>query len=111
MQKVLFDYDKKEQLTPSFSIGESVRNATYQMIKPDLPEKRQRVFEVILAHPEGICAKDVRDTLHWGIQSISGRVSELHQSDPPLIEACGVTYLPDSDGKMYPNTIWRAKTV
>ena len=107
MQNSLYDFEEK----PQMSIGKAVRNATYQMIKPDLPEKRQRVYEVILAHPDGICAKEIRKKLGWGIQSISGRVSELHQSDPPLIEACGIKYLPDFDGKMYPNTLWRVKAI
>lgn len=104
MQNSLYDFEEK------IPIGESVRNATYQIIKPDLPEKRQRVYEIILAHPKGITSKDIAKALKWPINCITGRVSELRDKEQ-LIEAVGIQSMPDYEGKMHPNTIWRAKTV
>ena len=106
MQNSLYDFEEK-QVIP---IGEAVRNATYQMIKPDLPDKRQRVYEVILAHPEGITNKGIAKTLMWPINCVTGRVAELRDKEQ-LVEAAGTKPMPDYEGKVHPNTIWRAKTV
>lgn len=119
MQKVLFEYDKKEQLKPEFtekiSISESVRNATYQMIKPDLPRRRQEIFAVIIANP-GITARKIEGIVHRRHHTFSGRISELYNKngkygDKQYIEPCGVEYYPDDEGKMQPFTKWRPVTI
>lgn len=105
MQNSLYDFEED-----TIPVGEAVRNATYRMIKPDLPEKRQRVYEVILAHPNGITNKDIAKALRWPINCVTGRVAELRDKEK-LIEAVGTKPMPDYEGKVHPNTIWRAKTV
>ena len=111
MQSKLFeeDYDSQEPkliVNNNFPISESVRNATYNIIKPHLPECRQRVYEIILQHPEGISNKQI--AIEWGvpINSVTGRVTELRQAD--LVDACGTKPVPDYGGRMHPNTLWRA---
>ena len=106
MQNSLYDFEEESKI----NISESVRNATYQMIKPDLPEKRQRVYEVILAHPDGITNKQIASILRWPINCVTGRVAELRDKEH-LVEAAGTKPMPDYEGKVHPNTIWRAKTV
>ena len=101
MQKVLF-----EEKDLDVDAGKCVRNATYHMIKPSLPEKRKRVYEVILRHPRGICNKKIASLLCWPINCVTGRVSELCQLG--LVRSDGVDYLPDHEGRMHPNTLWRA---
>jgi len=105
-QTNLFYENENEELKPEFEIGKAVRNATYHQIKPELPEKRQRVFEVILVHPKGITNKQIALELKWPINCVTGRVSELREAG--FIKADGVKYLPDHEGRMHPNTLWRA---
>jgi len=101
MQKQVDDYLDEESSTP---IGTSVR---YQMIKPDLPEKRQRVYEVILQHPEGITRKQIAKALGWPINCVTGRVTELRDQEG-LIREAGTTSAPCYDGRMYPNGVLKA---
>lgn len=98
--------EPESRFDSDFSISESVRNATYNMIKPHLPECRQRVYEIILQHPEGICNKQI--AIEWGvpINSVTGRVTELREEG--LVGACGTKAIPDHRGRMHPNTLWRA---
>ena len=103
MQKQLIDYEE-ESSTP---IGTSVRNATYQMIKPDLPDKRQRVYEIILQHPEGVTRKQIAKALGWPINCVTGRVTELRDKEG-LIRESGTTSAPCYDGRMYPNGVLKA---
>lgn len=105
-QSKLFDSIESDELEPMFEVSKAVRNATYQMIKPHLPECRQRVYEIILQHPEGICNKQI--AVEWGvpINSVTGRVTELREVG--LVIACGTKAVPDHRGRMHPNTLWRA---
>lgn len=105
-QRKLFESIESDELESMFDVGKAVRNATYNMIKPHLPECRQRVYEIILQHPEGICNKQI--ALEWGvpINSVTGRVRELCQAE--LVVACGTKAVPDHRGRMHPNTLWRA---
>lgn len=103
------DYDNNEPkliINADFPIGKAVRNATYQMIKPHLCETRQRVYEIILQHPEGICNKTIALELGWPINSVTGRVTELREAG--LVGSCGTKAVPDHRGRMHPNTLWRA---
>jgi len=106
LQSKLFYEEGINELKPEFEVSEAVRNATYNMIKPDLPECRQRVYEIILQHPEGICNKQI--ALEWGvpINSVTGRVTELRQTG--FVTSCGTKDIPDHRGRMHPNTLWRA---
>lgn len=99
------DYDK---LVPnsSFEVGKAVRNATFRQIQVHLPECRQRVLEVILSHPKGVCNKEIALELGWAINSVTGRVSELRGLG--LVGSNGTKLMPDHRGRMHPNTIWRA---
>ena len=113
MQKQLIDYEEESiQPKQDFSISESVRNATYRMIQPDLPRRRQEVFEVIITRPDGITAREIEGILHRKHHTFSGRISELYNKngkygDKQFIEPCGVEYYPDDEGKMQPFTKWR----
>ena len=106
MQSVLFDYNEKDELVPftELDMGKAVRNATYHMIKPDLSEKRQRVFEVIAQHPDGVCNKQIALELGWPINCVTGRVTELREAK--YIKQVGVKDLPDHEGRVHPNTLW-----
>jgi len=104
MQENLYDFIDEEE--PPVEVGKAVRNATYNMIKPKLPEKRQRVYEVILKHPEGITRKKIAREITesgWPINCVTGRVTELLNSN--LIKEDGIEYTPSHDGKMYPNAL------
>lgn len=103
------DYDSNDSkliINADFSIGKAVRNATYNLIRPHLCETRQRVYEIILQHPEGICNKIIALELGWPINSVTGRVTELCQAE--LVVPCGTKAVPDHRGRMHPNTLWRA---
>jgi len=110
-QSKLFDEDFTEdkfngKLVPNFEVSEAARNATYQMIKPDLPESRRRVYEIILQYPDGICNKQIALELGVPINCVTGRVKELR--DLGLVIANGIKPIPDYKGRMHPNTLWRA---
>lgn len=103
MQQKLFDeYD--DDVLEKVNIGEAVRNATYNMIKPNLPEKRQRVYEVILQHPSGITRKEIAKILGWPINCVTGRVTELRDQERLIVEE-GTTPTPCYDGRVYPNGV------
>jgi len=111
MQSKLFDEDYEKEpingkLVANFEISEASRNATYQMIKPDLPESRRRVFEIILQHPDGICNKQIALELGVPINCVTGRVKELRELG--MVVANGTKPVPDYKGRMHPNTLWRA---
>ena len=108
MQKQLIDYEEEPHV---FSISESVRNATFKRIQPDLPRRRQEVFEIIIVNP-GITGRGIEGILHRNHHTFSGRISELYNKngkygDKQYIEPCGVDYFPDAEGKMQPFTKWR----
>ena len=103
LQNTLFDFDKKAA-EDSVNIGKAVRNATYSMIKPGLPEKRMRVYEVILQHPEGITRKEIARILRWPINCVTGRVTELRDKHGLIVETNTVPS-PCYDGRMYPNGV------
>jgi len=95
IQQSLFDDDSK-------MIGKAVRNATFHMIKPDLPEKRRMVYEVILEN-HSITRKKIAKILGWPINCVTGRVKEL--LDANLVKEDGIEYTPSHDGKMFPNGV------
>jgi len=94
MQKPLSDYleeENEDELDePVVSIGKSVRNAAYRMIKPELPEKRQRVY--------------VARELGWPINCVTGRVTELRDVHHLIREVAPVPS-PCYDGRMFPNGV------
>ena len=104
VQNKLFDLFEEDE--PTIGIGKAVRNATFSMIKPKLPEKRMRVYEVILSHPEGVTRKKIAREITengWPINCVTGRVTELLNLN--LIREDGIEYAPSHDGKMYPNGV------
>jgi len=108
MQQARLYEEEDETVEPKFSIGEAVRNASYHMhSENDLSNKRRIVYEVILVHPEGITNKEIAWELGWPINCVTGRVAELRDRFH-LIEKNGIKTLPSHEGKMYPNTTWRA---
>lgn len=114
MQKQIIDFSEDENKPkPDLSISESVRNATFRRIQPDLPRRRQKIFEIIIANPDGITAREIEEILHRKHHTFSGRISELYNKDgkygdKQYIKPCGVEYYPDEEGKMQPFTKWRA---
>jgi len=108
MQKPLSDYleeENEDELDePVVSIGKSVRNAAYRMIKPELPEKRQRVYEIILSHPDGVTRKQIARELGWPINCVTGRVTELRDVHHLIREVAPVPS-PCYDGRMFPNGV------
>jgi len=85
------------------NIGEAVRNVTfYEKVVPNLGERQQMVFEIILAAGDkGISTKDIQRKLserfghHIDLNFFSGRLTELCNPkryikkpycNPPLIE-------------------------
>ena len=113
MQRSLFEDDNFYDT--GISVSESVRNATFQKIKHDLPRRRKQIYEIILMHPEGISSRGISE-IHLNnkrIHTFSGRISELYNKNfkygpKQFIEPCGVEYYPDDDGSMQPYTKWRA---
>lgn len=103
-QQLLDEYDSDAYHKKGVNIGRAVRNAAYSMIQPDLPDKRQRVYEIILQHPEGITRKQIAKALGWPINCVTGRVTELRDNEHLIIEA-GTEPTPCYDGRMYPNGV------
>lgn len=89
-----------QQRLDDIDIGKATRNATYQMIKPKLPEKRQRVYEIIIQNPNGITRKGIAKALGWAINCVTGRVTELKYAG--LIIEDGIEYTSNHDGSMHP---------
>lgn len=116
VQKGIDEYfGSEDNHKPRFSVSESVRNATFESIVDELPQRRQEIFEVILAHPNGITAYEIKKILHRSHNSFSGRITELYNKDGKygdyqFIEPCGVDYCPSVDGKMRAFTIWRVRS-
>ena len=118
-QRLIDEYELNKEALDNhmgLSISESVRNATFNSIKGDLPRRRKEIYEIILMHPEGICSRAISEKHLKGkrIHTFSGRISELYNKyfkygSQQLIEPCGVSYYPDDDGRMQPYTKWRAK--
>ena len=111
MQEKLFDeYDDDIwEKTHKVNIGTAARNATYRMIKPDLPDKRQRVYEAILLltsseHPNGVTRKQIAKHLGWPINCVTGRVTELRDIEHLIVEE-GTELTPCYDGRVYPNGV------
>ena len=102
MQRELFDYIENEET--NLEVGKAVRNATFQMIQKDLPEKRRLVYEVILANPGGITRKQIAKILGWPINCVTGRVTELRDTHN-LIKEVATVSSPCYDGRMYPNGV------
>jgi len=96
LQKTLFE-------EKDLDVGKATRNATYQMIKNSLPEKRLRVYEVIIQNPKGITRKGIAKTLGWAINCVTGRVTELKNAG--LIVEDGIEYTSNYDGTMHPNSL------
>jgi len=84
-------------------IGKATRNANFQMIKKELPEKRLLVYEVIIQNPNGITRKGIAKALGWAINCVTGRVTELKQAG--LIVEDGIEYTSNHDGSMHPNSL------
>jgi len=86
---------------------EDVKHETYLLKQPELQSDRDRVYEAICNSSNGITCKELAQM--WGCtpNEISGRFTELR--DMGFIVADGKRYLPNSRGRMYPHTIWRAR--
>jgi predicted Rossmann fold nucleotide-binding protein DprA/Smf involved in DNA uptake len=51
----------------------------YESIKTELPDKREEVRQVIHRSMYGLTLFEICQQLHWPINSVSGRVTELHK--------------------------------
>ena len=115
MQRNIDEYiELKNNHKSHFNISESVRNATFNSIFDELPQRRQEIFEIILNHPDGITAHEIEEILDRKHHTFSGRITELYNKngkygDKQYIEPCGVDYCPSVDGKMRAFTRWRVK--
>ena len=99
MQRSLFEEDED-----NLEVGKAIRNATYRMIKPDLPEKRRMVYEVILSNPGGITRKGIARVLGWPINCVTGRVTELRDKHH-LIKEVSTVPSPSYDGRIFHNGV------
>lgn len=52
--------------------------AAWRDIQEKLPKKRRAIFETIAEHVEGLTLFEIEEILGWGINCVSGRVTELH---------------------------------
>lgn len=85
---------------------EDTKTETFHLKKPEMQNDRDRVYEAI-CHNGGTTTKELAEV--WGCtpNEISGRFTELYQQG--YIDKTDKKYLPNSKGKMYPHTIWRAR--
>ena len=105
------DYnDVENDFVEPVRTGIPERNATYSLIQQDLPDRRARIFEIILKHPNGVTSKEIAKELGWTINCVTGRISELRDKEG-LICKVGTKLLPSHDGKMYPNSLWGIPSV
>lgn len=86
-------------------LSESIRNEAYSKIKSDLAEKQKIVYDLISNYPDGISNKQIAFELGFPINSITGRVTELKNMG--LIEFAGYKEIPNYDGKLFKNSLWR----
>lgn len=117
MMRSLDDFSQDKVKQPGVSVGEAVRNSTFDDIKGDLGDRQQEIFEIILNHsPDGISSMGIHEETGKPLHTFSGRITELANPKlkdtgayciPPLIEACGVEIRPDHDGKMRKYTKYR----
>ena len=104
MQQRVLDYNED-----GASVGVANRNVTYNMIKPELPDKRKMVYDVILSHgKKGITRKEIAEILRWPINCVTGRVTELRDKNHLIVEADNVPK-PCYDGRMFPNGVLVAR--
>jgi len=55
--------------------------AAWEQLQPTAEDKRTIVFEVIKNSKKGATLFEIKNTLGWSINRISGRVSELQDDD------------------------------
>ena len=82
-----------------------IKKEVYSIKQPEMQSDRDRVYEAVCSNG-GITCKELAQS--WGCtpNEISGRFTELHNNG--FIVADGKRYLPNSKGRMYPHTVWRA---
>jgi len=89
--------------------GIANRNATFMMIQPELPEKRQKVYNIILSKgKKGVTRKEIASALGWPINCVTGRVTELRDKHNLIVEPDS-RLTPCYDGRVYPNGVLIAK--
>lgn len=106
MQKVLFDIDENETLTPAFSISKSVRNASYHMVKPRIGHEQQIVYTLLLQHPTGLTDHEIASLSGLSLSSVNGRRNELMQQQ--LVHPVGIATYDDNNGTLRLRTLWGA---
>ena len=97
MQQTRFDYDIEKFDT---------KIETYKIKEPELQTDRDRVYNAVIRH-SGITCKELAREWDCTPNEISGRFTELSKAG--YIIPDGVQYLPNSKGRMYPHTVWRAR--
>jgi len=107
MQKLLFDYDEHENLTPQFEthtdVGKAVRNANYHINQEKFKNERALVLQTILMHPEGLTDREIADLTGLQRSSVNGRRNELMHEK--LVRAVGIaTYR--ENGRTVVNVMW-----
>jgi hypothetical protein len=55
------------------------RNEAYHNIQSTLNASRQRVYEIIKNHPQGLTNNEIASIMHLQINKITGRVFELRE--------------------------------
>lgn len=107
MQKVLFEIDGNKKLQPSFSISKSVRNASYQNVKPRIGHEQQIVYTILLQYPASLTDHEISNFTGLSLSSVNGRRNELMQMG--LVSVVGIaSYTNSSDDKLHLRTLWGA---
>ena len=102
--------DGKDAVTPSFKLGEAVRNVSYKMVQEDkehLGECQRMVLECLLKHPKGLNDKTIAKETGLPKTSVCARRNELMSLG--LVSSGGVGYFPDYRGRLRANTLWVIK--
>ena len=104
MQRQLFYDDDEVEPVGNRSFSERVRDENFQGMAEDLVVDRERVYDAVLSHPNGICCKELASKWGCNPNDISGRFTELRKSGRIL--AIGKKLLPNHKGQMRSNTLW-----
>lgn len=56
------------------------QKSAWQSLEPTLPDRRAEVLAYIASRPEGAASFEIAEALHWPINCVSGRVTELFDS-------------------------------
>lgn len=85
------------------SLSESLRNESFDKIRPTLGDRQWEVFSLVAYHSSGLSAWEVASKLNRPVYVVRPRLTELRKLG--LLSVSGLKYHPETDRR---ESIWSA---